>query len=253
MDFFDIKILDILDIFLVAVIMFQLYKLIKGTSAFSIFIGIFSFYVLWIVVKALNMELLSLILGQVIGVGVIALIVVFQQEIRRFLLYIGNRYFSGVNRTLNRSLRSGEDSGFIDEVVTACENMSNTRTGALIVFARRNDLSIVQETGDAINAKVSHRLIETIFFKNTPLHDGAMIIVNQRIETARCVLPTTERIDVPAYLGMRHRAAIGISEQTDAVVVVVSEQTGRISYVESGQIYSNLSTVMLKEKLVKKV
>lgn len=251
MDFFSIGIIDIIDIILVALLMFQLYKLIKGTSAFSIFIGIFVFYLLWIVVKALNMELLSSILGQVIGVGVIALIVVFQQEIRRFLLYLGNRYFSKMSSRWGQSLINSDDAGYIDDIVTACENMSQLYTGALIVFARKNNLNMVQETGDLIKARVSSRLIETIFFKNSPMHDGAMVVVNGRIESARCVLPQTERVDLPAYLGMRHRAAIGISEVTDAIVVVVSEESGRISYIENGRLYANLTTVMLKEKLVK--
>lgn len=251
MDFFSIGIIDIIDIILVALLMFQLYKLIKGTSAFSIFIGIFVFYLLWIVVKALNMELLSSILGQVIGVGVIALIVVFQQEIRRFLLYLGNRYFSKMSSRWGQSLINSDDAGYIDDIVTACENMSQLYTGALIVFARKNNLNMVQETGDLLKARVSSRLIETIFFKNSPMHDGAMVVVNGRIESARCVLPQTERVDLPAYLGMRHRAAIGISEVTDAIVVVVSEESGRISYIENGRLYANLTTVMLKEKLVK--
>ncbi len=129
--------------------------------------------------------------------------------------------------------------------------MSAGRVGALIVFTRRSNLNFIQDTGDVINAKISHRLIETIFFKNSPLHDGAMIISNGRISAARCVLPQTERNDIPASLGMRHRAAIGVSELTDAVVVVVSEQTGRITYVDKGVLYSNLSAVVLKEKLVK--
>lgn len=251
MEIFDFRFLDIVDVLLVAVIMYQLYRLVRGTSAFYIFIGIAVLYLVWIIVRALNMELLSLILGQVIGVGVIALIVVFQQEIRRFLLYIGNRYFSRFSLSLSRSLSSHEDSSNIDEIVTACENMSETLTGALLVLSRKDSLSVVQETGDTINAKISHRLIETVFFKNSPLHDGAMIIQNGRIASARCVLPSTERTDVSPSLGMRHRAAIGVSEQSDAVVVVVSEQTGTISYIERGQISRGLSSVQLKERLVK--
>lgn len=249
MNFFSLKITDLIDILIVGVLMYQTYKMIKGTNAFSIFIGIFVFYIFWITVRAFNMELLSSIMGQIIGVGVIALIIVFQQEIRRLLIYFGNRYFAKFGRGLGGSL-SGDESGYIDEIVTACENMSAGRVGALIVFTRRNNLNFIQDTGDVINAKISHRLIETIFFKNSPLHDGAMIISNGRISAARCVLPQTERNDIPASLGMRHRAAIGVSELTDAVVVVVSEQTGRITYVDKGVLYSNLSAVVLKEKLV---
>ena len=225
--------------------------MIKGTNAFSLFIGVFIFYLFWIFVRAFNMELLASIMGQIMSVGVIALIVVFQQEIRRLLIYFGNKYFSNFSRRLSGTLSGNDQSGYIDEVVTACENMASQRCGALIVFTRRNNLNLIQDTGDAISAKISHRLIETIFFKNSPLHDGAMIISNGRIAAARCVLPQTERLDIPASLGMRHRAAIGVSETTDAVVVVVSEQTGRISYVDNGMLYSNLSAVVLKEKLVK--
>lgn len=253
MEIFGFGLLDIVDVVVVGLIIFQIFRLIRGTAAFSIFIGILTIYLLWVIVRILNMELLSLILGQLIGVGLIALIVVFQQEIRRFLLYIGSKYSSKLTASISHSLSSNVDSSYIDEIVTACENMSRTRTGALIVFARMNNLNIVQETGDTVDAKISHRLIETIFFKNSPLHDGAMIIQNQRISSARCVLPSSERIDIPAFLGMRHRAAIGISEQTDAIVVVVSEQTGAMSYIESGQIFRGLSSVQLKERLVKRM
>lgn len=188
-----------------------------------------------------------MILGQVIGVGVIALIVVFQQEIRRFLLYIGTRYFSVHMR---HSLISGNGDGYIDEVLTACENMSASRTGALIVFARRGSLAMVEQSGDVISARISQRLIENIFFKNSPMHDGAMIIANRTIQAARCVLPASERTDIPANYGMRHRAAIGLTEQTDAVVVVVSEQTGKISYIENGVLFADQSVLSLKEKLI---
>lgn len=253
MEIFGFSFLDIIDIFFVAIILYQLYNLVRGTSAISIFIGISVFYLIWVIVKALNMELLSLILGQFMGVGVIALIVVFQQEIRRFLLYIGNKYSSRFSLFLSKSLSSNSDSSYIDEVVTACENMSRTRTGALIVLSRLSSLNVVQDTGDNLDAKISFRLIESIFYKNSPMHDGAMVIQNHRIASARCVLPTTERTDVSPALGMRHRAAIGISEQTDALVVVVSEQTGAVSYFEEGQIFRGLSSVQLKEKLVKRL
>ncbi|MFI3267351.1 MAG: diadenylate cyclase CdaA [Rikenellaceae bacterium] len=251
MDILKFGVLDVLDVILVATIMFQLYKLVKGTSVMSIFVGISSLYLLWVVVTALNMQLMSLIMGQVTGVGVIALIIVFQQEIRRFLLYMGNKYFSKLRLSLSKSISANADSTYIDDIVTACESMSKTNTGALIVFARLNGLNIVQETGDVIDAKISSRLIETIFYKNCPLHDGAMVVQNGRIISARCVLPSTERLDIPAALGMRHKAAIGISEQTDALVVVVSEQTGTISYIEAGQIFRGMTSVQLKERLVK--
>lgn len=250
MGFIDIKILDVIDILLVAFIVYQIYRLIKGTSAMSIFIGIFAFYVLWLVVRVLKMELLSLILGQFIGVGVIALIIVFQQEIRRFLLYVGNRYFSAHSGFIRRSFSRNRETAYIDQVVKACDHMSSSRTGALIVIGRKSSLKLIEETGDVIDALVNHRLIETIFFKNTPLHDGAILLVGQRIAAARCLLPTSERTDIPAGYGTRHRAAIGVSEQTDAVVVVVSEQTGKISLVQNGGIQTGITPLQLKERLL---
>ncbi len=251
--FFDIRILDILDWLLVAFLFYQLYKLIRGTVALNIFFGIFSLYLLWIVVKALNMELLSAILGQVLGVGVLALFIVFQPEIRKFLLMLGTQYLS--HRKLSfRSLffkkkdkRKSEVD--IDAVVKAARNMSDSKTGALIVIQRKTSLLPYEETGDIINAQTSNRLIENIFFKNTPLHDGALIIVRNQIRAARCVLPSTENTNLPPQYGMRHRAALGITENSDAVVVVVSEETGGISFVEAGSIKSNITSIELRQLL----
>lgn len=248
MDILSLDIVDIIDILLVATIMYQIYILIRGTAAIYIFAAIAVIYLVWIVSKSLGMELLATLLGQIIGIGTIALVVVFQQEIRQFLLYIGNKYFTFLNLGLKSE---NSDLSYIDEIVMAVDSMSASRTGALIVFTRKNGLAFVVSSGDVIDARASQRLIENIFYKNSPLHDGAMIISQGRVSAARCVLPSSERSDIPASLGMRHRAAIGISEQTDAVVVVVSEQTGKISYIESGEITSGLTTVLLKEKLVK--
>ena len=204
-----------------------------------------------IIVDGLGMKLISMLLGQIIGVGMIALIVVFQQEIRRSLLFIGSKYFHVIAKRFKGTVEGRDDINYIDEVVMACDNMSATNTGALIVFARKNMLSIEVSSGDIIEALTSHRLIEAVFYKNSPMHDGAMIIARGRVQAARCVLTTTERTDIPATMGLRHRAAIGISEQTDAVVVVVSEQTGNMSYVEDGVITTSLSGVVLKQMLVK--
>ncbi len=229
--------------------MAQFYKLLKGSSAYYIIMGIFVIYLVWLGTKILNMELISSILGQILGVGVIALVVVFQQEIRRFLLYLGNKYFvKGVAFASNNS-----NISYLDELVSACSSMSDTLTGALIVIEQGTDLSFVHETGDEINANVNQRLIENIFFKNSPLHDGAMIIHNNRISHARCVLPTTENKTVPAYYGMRHRAALGVSEASDAIIVVVSEQTGKISFVMGGKIERGISSIQLRELLIKNV
>ena len=240
-DFVNITFIDILDILLVALLIYEFYRLIRGTSAMSIFIGILFLYVLWVVVKALNMRLLSTILGQVLGVGVIAMIVIFQQEIRQFLLHFGNRYFAGRKKLKNRrrawfnnEVAISQES--LEEITAACQYMSETRTGALIVFRHKSALDNFIETGDRIDAAVHRRLIENLFFKNSPLHDGAIIMTQNRIVAARCILPLTNRADINPSYGMRHRAAIGISEVTDAEVVVVSEETGVISYVADGKI-----------------
>lgn len=199
------------------------------------------------------MELLSSILGQIIGVGVIALIIVFQQEIRRFLLLLGTRYFSKYRFSLdNIFLLKGNkfDSLVnIEGIVRACRNMAEGRVGALIVIIQKSDLSLYAETGDIINAETSSRLIESIFFKNSPLHDGAMIIKDNLIYAVRCILPLTHKSNLPASYGLRHRAAIGIAETTDAIVVVVSEETGKISIVSQGEIEEDLTTLKLREKL----
>ena len=240
-DFVNITFIDILDILLVALLIYEFFRLIRGTSAMSIFIGIVFLYVLWIVVKALNMRLLSTILGQVLGVGVIAVIVIFQQEIRQFLLHFGNRYFSGRNKLRNRrrawfnnEVAISQES--LEEITAACQYMSETHTGALIVFRHKSALDNFIETGDRIDAAVHRRLIENLFFKNSPLHDGAIIMTQNRIVAARCILPLTDRTDINPSYGMRHRAAIGISEVTDAEVVVVPEETGMSSYVADGKI-----------------
>lgn len=251
--FISIRLLDIIDILLVALLFYQIYMLIRGTVAINIFLGIFTLYIFWLVVKALNMELLSSILGQIIGVGVIALIIVFQQEIRRFLLLLGTRYFSKNRFSIEKMLMMKGDKYDtpvnIEAIVRACRNMAETKIGALIVVTQKSNLQLYAETGDIINAETSSRLIENIFFKNSPLHDGAMIIKNNLIYAVRCILPLTEKTNLSATYGLRHRAALGISEITDALVIVVSEETGKISFIFEGVITENISVVKLREIL----
>lgn len=251
---FHITIPDIIDIILVAVVLFQLYKLIRGTAAFNIFIVIFFIYILWIVVKALNMEMISSLLGQVMGVGVIAIIIVFQQEVRRFLLVIGNRYISGSRSSLGRFFSSAPEEKVntkeAEEIIRACEAMAKKKIGALIVIGRKSSLGIYSEGGEIINAQIRAELIETIFFKNTPLHDGAILIEGGLIFAARCPLPVTEQVTLPTRFGMRHRAAVGMSEHTDALIVVVSEESGFITVVDAGEIRENLSTNELRNILI---
>jgi diadenylate cyclase len=254
--FITFRWLDALDILLVSFLLYQVYHIVRGTVAINIFAGILSFYLLWLFVKALNMQLLGSILGQFIGVGVIALIVVFQQEIRRFLLLVGTKGILG-NKNLTREIfsftRPVKPQRKIDipSVVKACKNMSETNTGAIIIIAKDTDIRFYTSTGEPINAKVSPRLIESIFFKNSPLHDGAIVITNNMITAARCVLPVTENEDFPSALGMRHRAAVGITEHSDAFAIVVSEQTGEIAYALEGELTSNVSPEQLRIALEK--
>ena len=246
------RILDVVDIILVAVLLLELYRLIKGTTAMNVFIGIVAFYLMWMLVKALHMNLLSEILGQFINVGVIALIIVFQKEIRQFLLMIGTpKFLKSVNQGLffwNKNTKVEKLTNFLP-IVIAAQRMANNMTGALIVISKRNSLKEYIETGENIEANISEHLIENIFFKNSPLHDGAIIIVGDKLRAARCILPTTERLDLPVHLGLRHRAAIGITEESDSIAIIVSEQTGEISYAKAGEITYNVKPFELKKFL----
>lgn len=249
------RLLDIIDIFLVAVIIYYVYSLIKGTIAVNILLGVMLFYGIYLAVKQMEMRLLSEIFGGFISVGSIALIVVFQQEIRRFLLHIGKNIsirrkkffwtFIGAKRTAQQ-----DHSEKIKPIVEACRSMSKTRTGALLVFSRYFDEEYYQSSGEYIDAPVSKRLLESIFFKNSPLHDGAAVIVDFRIMTASSVLPLSDSEDLPPQFGLRHRAAIGVTEVSEAVAVIVSEESGTISFAKDGNINMNLSPEEL-EKILK--
>ncbi len=249
--FITIRLLDVIDILLVAFLLYQVYTLIRGTVAIKIFLGIFAIYLLWLFVKALNMQLLGSILGQFIGVGVIALIIVFQPELRKGFLLLGSRYFTQNKFKFLRYFQTASSkvaSINIIEIVKACRTMSMTKTGALIVFERSIDLRPFVQIKDVLNAETSSRLLVNIFFKNSPLHDGAVIIKGKVLFAARCVLPISEK-QIPAEYGMRHLAAVGITELTDAVTIVVSEQTGTISFIKEGQIYVCKDSKELQEKL----
>lgn len=241
----QITITDIIDVILVALILFQLYRLIRGTAAFSIFLGIFVIYVSWLIVKALKMELITALLGQVIGVGVIAMIIVFQQEVRRFLLALGNRYITTSRFSLRKLFSTQKDDPealkVAEKIVRACESMAAKKTGALIAVGSKGSLDIFSEGGEILNARVSAGLLETIFFKNTPLHDGATLIEGNTILAARCPLPVTDQLSIPAGFGMRHRAAIGMSENSNATVIAVSEENGTITTAISGKYKYDIS------------
>lgn len=250
--FITIRILDVIDVLLVAYLMYQVYLLIRGTVAMNIFIGILSVYLLWIIVKALEMQVLGTILGQVIGVGVIALIIVFSPEIRRFLIYIGNQYFTRNPLTLEKVIPlnfTQEPKVRIKSIIKACINMSRSKTGALIVISKKSELSVYADTGDLLNAETTSRLIESIFNKHGPLHDGAVIIAHDKLVAARCVLPVSDNLNLPPNFGLRHRAALGMSENTDSLVIIVSEQTGQISIAESGRLHAEVDPKDLMAKL----
>lgn len=239
--FLNLSFADIIDILMVAALIYLVFRWIRGSSAMNIFLAIILLFVLRVVVAAFNMKLMSAILGTFIDVGVLALIIIFQPEVRHFLMRLGSRY--GVARKgkdfLSRLFgiqekKMGNET--VNEIAEACRLMSAARTGALIVLPHKDSLEYIAATGDWVDATVSRRLIMNIFFKNSPLHDGAMIIENDRIAAARCTLPITQRSDIPASYGMRHKAAIGITEETDADVIVVSEETGGISFVHGGEL-----------------
>lgn len=250
---FKLGVFDIIDILFVAILIYQIYRLIRGTIAVNIFIGLLLVYLLWLSVKSLNMHLLSAILDKIIGVGTIALIIVFQQEIRRFLLIIGKNTFAGKSSFWQK--RIFKIPGVADEqldivpILEACKDMSANQTGALIVFAKTHEEQIFANNGEEINAKISKRLLESIFSKSSPLHDGAVVITDNKIMLASCILPLTENTELPEQLGLRHRSALGITENSDAAAIVVSEETGHIAYSYRGKIKTNISLTQLEKFL----
>jgi uncharacterized protein (TIGR00159 family) len=249
--FLELRWIDIVDVLLVGYLMYQIYKLIRGSVALKIFIGIISIYVIYQIVSSLGMEMLSGILGQFVGVGGLAALILFQQEIRKILLLIGKSSFIS-EEGLFRNIFSGSanrDHLQLMPVIDAAKALSQSHSGALIAFARSTELKFYAESGDSIDAVLSKRLLQTIFVKTSPLHDGAVIISKGRIKAARCILPVSENQDLPPNFGLRHRSALGLSEMTDAVVLVVSEETGQMSIAHDGILEHNLSINDLKEKL----
>ncbi|MFN8357047.1 MAG: diadenylate cyclase CdaA [Spirosomataceae bacterium] len=250
--FLDIGFIDILDIILVAFLLYQVYHLIRGSIASRVFLGYLLVYVAYLLVKALGMELLSTILGQFMEVGVLALLIIFQPEIRRFLLLVGKSTSIQDSKWFRRFFphhTSFENEKTIQEIADSARMMAATHTGALLVIQREDDLKKYIDSGDELDAVVSKRMISSIFFKNSPFHDGAVIIHEGRIKAARCMLPVTENPNIPATLGFRHRAAIGMSEATDAVIVVVSEEKGEITLVHTGGMFRSLTANELAQKL----
>ena len=243
-----------IDILVVSFLLYQLYRLLKGSLAFNIFLGLLLIFLSWFLVRALEMRLLEGILSQFIGLGVIALLIVFQPEVRRFLLYLGKgsqfRRKSWFKRIIHGDWQSSpKNEKYTIDIRNAVRNMAQEKTGALIVFARTSQMQSYADTGVELDAKISTKLIESIFEKNSPLHDGAVIIASKLIHAASCTLPISENPDLPNRIGLRHKSAVGITEQSDAMCVVVSEETGLVSIAERGQIDMGVSLETLTIKV----
>lgn len=254
---FDFGIKDIVDIVLVATMLYYCYRLMKESRSLNVFIGILVFIVVWLFVsQILEMRLLGSIMDKLVSVGVLVIIIIFQDEIRKFLYNLGAqqrvhslvKLFRGDGRGKRKT-----DKETIMPIVMACMNMARRKVGALIVIERNSQLTEIVSTGDEIDANINQRLIENIFFKNSPLHDGAMVISKKRIRAAGCILPVSHSVDIPKELGLRHRAALGVSQETDAIAVVCSEETGRISVAIQGNFQLRLSAEELERILTKEM
>jgi uncharacterized protein (TIGR00159 family) len=248
LDFLDFSILHILDIVLVAVLLYYIYKLLKGTVAINIFIGIALIVLIWKITQALQMEMLSGLLGALISLGAIALLIVFQPEVRKFLLMLGSTKFTNKQTFLKQMkfLKSEIQTEMdVETIINTCKSLSSSKTGALIVLERTNNLEFVKSEGDKMNAEINQPILESIFYKNSPLHDGAVIIKDNFVVGTRIVLPLSKK-DIPSRFGLRHRAAVGITEKTDALSLVVSEETGDISYIKDGEfvLYKTISELI---------
>ena len=250
--FFDITVMDVVDVVLVALLLFYFYRVMKESGSLNVFLGILVFIFSWVFVsKLLQMRLLGSIFDQLMSVGTLALVIIFHDEIRNFFRNLGSHHrLRFLSNFFSRKKNEGEKLDVMP-VVLACNNMAQQKVGALIVFQRNDSLDDIVNTGEKINADISQRLIEAVFFKNAPLHDGAMVIQEDRIVAAQCILPVSHNLNIPKKLGLRHRSAIGISEVCDAVAIVVSEETGSISAAVKGRLMQNLDARKLEEILVK--
>jgi uncharacterized protein (TIGR00159 family) len=235
---FGIK--DIIDILLVAFILFAIYRILRRSGASNLFWGILAFIFTWLLVSyVFHLELTSALFDRFVSVGAIALIVIFQEEIRGFFYRIGSRFnVEQIKERWSKIKHQQSASKQAQAILTACTHMSASQTGALIVITKQQELRNFAETGEIVDAAISARLIENIFFKNTPLHDGALIIRNGRAWSAACILPVSKRTNLPKNYGLRHRAALGITEKTDATAIVVSEETGKISLAQGEHIHA---------------
>ena len=250
--FLDVGWVDFVDITLVSVLLYQVYKLIRGSIAVNIFLGILALYLVYLIVRAAQMELLTTILGTFMNVGVLAMIILFQPEIRKFLLVIGRgtEFRENIFKTIANWRHQYHDDFDVAQVVEAAKTLKATKTGALLVFSRDTELKFYAQTGDALDAEVSKRLLLSIFNKNSPLHDGAVIIYKGRVKAARCVLPVSENDHIPPNYGLRHRAAIGMSENTNTLILAVSEETGRLLLARNGKYLRSLKLKQVEQKIL---
>lgn len=250
--FLDVRWIDIVDILLVSVLLYQVYKLLKGSVAVRVLLGFLSLYLIYLIVRAAQMDMLAGILGQFMGVGVLAAIIIFSQEIRKFLLILGKTTFrqDGLLQSIMIwKKKEPKDSLNITPIIEAAKTLSASNTGALMVFSRSSELKFYADSGDLIDAFISKRLLVSIFNKYSPLHDGAVIIHRNKIKAARCILPVSERDNLPAHLGMRHRAALGMSEATDSLTLIISEETGQMSLARNGKVDTNLAAPEVRKRI----
>ena len=257
LNFLDFKVTDFIDIVLVAALLYYVYKLVKGTVAINIFIGIVIVWALWKLTELLQMKMISSVVGGFMNIGLIALVIVFQQEIRKFLLLIGSTNFAS-KRSFLRHFKFLKQEAVptdtdVDAIIAACKNMGISKTGAILVIERTNSLDFIKKSGDLMNIEINQPILESIFYKNSPLHDGAAIIQDNYITATRVILPVSNERNIPLRYGLRHRAAVGITEKTDAICLVVSEETGNVSYIKNGEfvLYKSLEelTAMIKKDL----
>lgn len=250
--FIEFTIKDAVDIVLVALLLYYFYKLMKESGSLNVFLGILVFLFSWVfVTKLLQMRLLGSIFDQLMSVGTLALVVIFHDEIRSFFRNIGSHRRLGIFSKFFSRNRQTADSALAMPVVMACMSMAQQKTGALIVIEGADTLDEIIKTGESLNASVNQRLLESIFFKNAPLHDGAVVIRGNKIVAAQCILPVSRNLNIPKKFGLRHRSAMGISENTDAIAIVVSEETGSITAAVNGKFSVNLDARQLEEILAK--
>lgn len=249
--FLEVRLIDLIDILLVAILLYQVYKLLKGSVAVRALLGFLSLYLIYLIVRAAQMDMIAGILGQFMGVGVLAAIILFSQEIRKFLLILGKTTFrqNGLWQSIMiwRKKEPG-DALNLSSVIEAAKALSASNTGALMVFSRNSELKFYADSGDLLEAVISKRLLISIFNKYSPLHDGAVIIYRNKIKAARCILPVSER-DIPAHFGMRHRAALGMSEATDSLTLIISEETGQMSLAQNGKVDTNLAAPEVRKRI----